>query len=269
MSQLDSAELDEDLLSVLQEQFLGIFKVLPSTWLLQFKPELRAGLKLVLWWYSIGKLGRTFGQDMLDVKYCTGDGAQGPVSAKKLALLFISVGVEWVVGRFHGLASAVLPGLRPTRAERILKWVTATINFLSLLNFVTFLLQGRYATLQDRLLGLQLAPMKPQALRSISYVSMNQEILWHGFSEFLFLVLPHLNLFVIRNWLQRLFISISLTPPSLPTDYSMCVFCELPPTHPRVSSCGHVYCYYCLQASCMAYSKFPCCVCGHLLTTLT
>lgn len=266
VSQLDSTELDDDLLSVLQEQLLGVFKVLPSTRPLQFKPELRAALKVLLWWYSVRNSGRTFGQDMLNVQYCTCNDVRRPATAgKKLGLLLLSVGVEWVGERFHALGSALAPGLRPGQLQSLLGWITAAFNLLSLLNFTLFLLRGCYPTLLDRLLGLQLAPTKPQTLRTLSYGFMNQEILWHGFSEFVFFVLPHLNLFAVRNWLRRVAMSLSATPVTVPADFSRCAFCGHPPTLPQLSACGHVYCYYCLRANCMADSSFPCCVCGHVL----
>lgn len=266
VSQLDSTELDDDLLSVLQEQLLGVFKVLPSTRPLQFKPELRAALKVLLWWYSVRNSGRTFGQDMLDVQYCTCNDVRRPATAgKKLGLLLLSVGVEWAGERFHALGSALAPGLRPGQLQSLLGWITAAVNLLSLLNFTLFLLRGHYPTLLDRLLGLQLAPTKPQTLRTLSYGFMNQEILWHGFSEFVFFVLPRLNLFAVRNWLRRVAMSLSATPVTVPADFSRCAFCEHPPTLPQLSACGHVYCYYCLRANCMADSSFPCCACGHVL----
>ena len=262
VSQLDATELDDELLSVLQEQLVAVLKVLPSTRLLRFKPELRAVLKALLWGYSVRSLGQTFGQSMLDIKYSTDATCTTTLSYRhKWALLFLSVGVEWLRERFHLLVKLVLQSHTPRRVELILGYLTTAVNSLSLFNFTVFLLRGCYPTLSERLCGLLIAPSKPQTLRNMSYDYMNREILWHGFSEFLFFIIPHFNMFALRNWLHR----VTLSPTSSPVDYSMCVFCEKPPTRPSITQCGHVYCHYCLQANCMADSHFPCSVCGQIV----
>lgn len=264
VSQLDATELDDDLLSVLQEQLLAVFKVLPSTRLLYFKPELRAALKAMLWWYSVRTTGQTYGQEMLDIQFSTEALRITRLSVQhKLTLLILGVGVEWIKERFHVLGSLVSPSLAPRQLETLLSYLSAAASILSLLNFTVFLLRGSYPTLKERLAGLLIAPSTPQTLRTFSYDYMNREILWHGFSEFIFFVLPHFNVFAIRNWLRR----VALSPYSSPTDHSVCVFCEKPPTRPSVTQCGHVYCYYCLQANCMADSRFSCSVCGHILSS--
>ena len=263
VSQLDATELDDELLAVLQEQLLAVFKMLPSARLLHFKPELRAALKVSLWWYSVRGSGKTFGQGMLDIHYSTKPTLVTTLSLRhKLTLLFLSVAVEWFRDRIHFLASFLSPRVSPRRLENLLGYLTAAVNTLSLFNFTLFLLRGNYPTLCDRLAGLLIAPSIHQTLRSINYDYMNREILWHGFSEFIFFILPHFNLFAIRNWLWRLTVS----PSSPPADHSECAFCGKPPTMPSVSHCGHVYCYYCLQANCMAVRHFPCSACGRTVS---
>ena len=259
VSQLDAVELDDELLSVLQQQLLAVFKVLPSIHLLQFKPELRAALRAFLWWHSVRTTGQTFGQNMLDVQYSTKPTIAATLSARhKYTLLMLSVVVEWLRDRFHVVGSLLPLGLAPRQLEALLGYLTAAVNTLSLLNFAVFLLRGSYASLLQRLAGVLVAPSQPQSLRSYSYDYMNREIHWHGFSEFLFFVLPHLNVFAVRNWLRRM-LSLHSSPPA---DPSVCVFCEKPPTMARLAQCGHVYCYYCLRANCMADSHFLCSACG-------
>lgn len=259
VTQLDAVELDDELLSVLQKQLVAVFKVLPYTRLLQFKPELRAALKTFLWWHSVYNKGQTFGQYMLDVQYSTNSTLPTTLSFHhKFIILLLSVCVEWFRDRFHVIISLLSLGLTPRQLELILNYITAVTNTLSLFNFTVFLLQGGYATLYERLVGVVVAPSQPQSLRAMSYDYMNREILWHGFSEFIFFVLPHLNLFTVKNWLRR----VSNSHPSSPVDLSVCVFCDKPPTMARVAECGHVYCYYCLHANCMADQHFLCSACG-------
>lgn len=263
VSQLDASELDGELFSVLQGQLQTIFKLLPSTRLLRFKPELQAALKTFIWWFSVRSSGQTFGQRMMDIQYSTEPTTTTPLlSRHKWTLLCLCVGTGWLRERFHLLGSLVLPHLSPRQLEVVLEYITAAVNTLSLLNFTAFLLQGKYPTLHDRLASVCLTPSSPQTLRSMTFDLMNREILWHGFTEFLFFILPHLNMFAVRNWLQRL----SLYPSSRPSDPSLCAFCEKPPTMMTVSNCGHLYCYYCLHANCIADKHFACCLCGKLVS---
>ena len=258
MSQLDAAELDEDLVSVLQEQLLAVFKVLPTA-SLAFKPELRAALKTFLWWTSVRVTGQTFGQRMLDVQYSTKSAVGSNLTSRhKWTLLLLSVCLDWLIARAHVLNTISGLNLVPRRLEGLLDYLAAAVSTLSLLNFTVFLLRGSYPTLCDRLAGVHVAPSKPQVLRGLAFDLMNREIMWHGFAEFLFFILPHVNTFALRNWLRR----VCLPPSPPPSNPSLCAVCEELPALTRTASCGHVYCYYCLQANCMADPNFTCSLCA-------
>ena len=259
MSQLDAAELDDQLISVLNEQLLAIFKVLPTTKLLEFKPELKAALKACLWWFSVRGCGQTFGQRMLGVQYCTDSTPATSLAPRhKWTLLILCLCGEWLRDRAHHLASLARLPLTPRSIERLLGWVSAAASALSLLNFTAFLLQGHHCTLTEQLARVTVCPTRPQALRSPSYHLMNREIMWHGFSELIFFLLPHINTFAVRNWLRRLALPLSHQP-----NPSLCAYCSHPPTMAQIASCGHMYCYYCLQANCMADPGFTCTLCSH------
>ena len=261
VTQLDAVELDDELLSVLQNQLIAVFKVLPHTRLLLFKPEFRVVLKTFLWWHSVYTRGRTFGQYMLDLQYSTNSSLSTTSLPfqHKFIILLLNVCVEWFRERFHFIFSS-LPHHNPRQLERLLNYITAITNTLSLFNFTMFLIQGSYATLYERLAGVIVAPSRSQTLRTMSYDFMNREIIWHGFSEFIFFVLPHLNLFTLKNWLRR--ISKSHSSSYTIDSSSVCVYCDKPPTMTRVAECGHVYCYYCLHANCMVDQNFLCSACG-------
>lgn len=265
VNQLDAKELDEELSSLLQDQLLNVLACLPPTGILaKLKPELRAMLRLVLWKYSLYSRGRSFGQDMMDLSYATivkGGSALG--LKRKCALLFIGVFTVWLRERVHLLAHLGM-GVHPSVAEKWLTFSLTIVNSLSLLNFIAFLFHGRFPSLSERILGLKMVPRHPQSMQQMSYDYMNREILWHGFYEFIFFVLPHFNLFAVKNWLRRMFAPKTGQIVTTPTaeDFLRCAFCEMPPTMPYAAGCGHVYCYYCLRANCLADSKFPCSTCG-------
>ena len=262
VSQLDATELDEDLSSLLQQQFVGIFRSLPLHFVNRFKPELKLFVRWLVWKYSVSNSSRTFGQRMMDLHYSSSAG--GPLTFRhRFGLFFVLVLAEWLKERFD-VALALFSNARPSNVQRLLDGVIALIKSLSLLNFILFLLNGSYPSLKERLLGLSMTPSSPQALRQLSYEYMSREILWHGFSEFIFYILPYFNLFALRNWIRK-----RLRSPQdknvLSSDeinFELCSFCEQPPTMPHLSDCGHLYCYYCLRANCLADTNFPCTVCS-------
>ena len=272
VSQLDASELDEELSEILQDQFVGLFKLFPSVQQFWLKPELKALVRFLIWKYSIQAHGQSFGQRMMGLTYSLGADRLSPISFNQKAALFLCmVGAEWLQERLETVCKLLRLPVSPSVLQRALNWILTSVKILSLGNFVIFLLSGWFPTLKERVLGLRMVPEHPQTLRQMSYEYMNREILWHGFSEFLFFVLPHFNLFVMKNWLRR-YITFGrernvssmaggqMTSKS--ADFTACAFCESLPTMPHTADCGHVYCYYCLRANCLADSRFPCCVCG-------
>ena len=264
VSQLDATELDDKLSDLLQHQLLEVLQPLPPNHaLLRLKPELKALVRFLIWGYSIAKNGTTFGQSMLDLVYSTGVGQ--PLELRhKISLFVFSVLADWAAERSEDLLPSLLPAY--SRSTLTMIKITSTIlKALSLVNFITFLLYGRYPSLKERAGGLVMLPSRPQTLRQLNYDYMNREILWHGFSEFIFFVLPHLNLFALKNWIKRN-IGNRMGSKESEADFSKCSFCEKELSMPHVSdNCGHVYCYYCISANCLADSKFPCSVCGTVI----
>ena len=255
VDQLDASELDQNIADILQHQFLQIFTPLESLRIQQLEPELKALIRFLLWKYSLGTGDCTFGQRMLSLTYT--QSSRTPV--QKAGLFFTLVVTEWLMDRGDWLSSK-FPTIAPLH-----KWLehsTTALKLLSLLNFIVFLIQGCYPTLKERLLGLQLVPTRPQTLRDVSHSYMTREIMWHGFSEFLFFILPHFNLFALWSRIKRLCSTVT-------TDHQLCAFCETTPTMPHLSNCGHMYCYYCLAANLKANSKFSCFVCNQQVLPYT
>lgn len=252
VNQLDACELDDNIAEILQQHFLEIFKPFQSLFLHQFGPELKTFVRFLVWKFSLGNENSTFGQRMLNLSYDSGN-SEHLSSLQRGGLFLFFVLVEWMSERCDWFMNT-----------RALQYCTAAMKTLSLLNFVVFLIRGCYPTLKERLFKLKIVPTTPQSLRTVSHSYLTREILWHGFSEFVFFILPHINFFTLRNLARRLCnIKTSF-------DHSgMCSFCEGLPTLPQVSDCGHLYCYYCLQANLQADTRFPCCVCSNLVHTCT
>lgn len=261
VSRLDATEIDDELSELFQRQLLEVLRPLPpGLFLVRIKPELKALVRLLLWGYSVARNGTTFGQSMLDLVYRTST-SQPLKVPHKIVLLVFSVAADWVAER----SEDVLPPLFPTHTKRtltIIKIVSAVLKMLSLVNFLSFLLHGHYPSLKERVGSLKMVPSRPQTLRQLNYDYMNREILWYGFSEFIFFVLPHLNLFALKNWIKR-HIGSRRRGHLEPIDFTKCSFCEKELTMPHITNeCGHVYCYYCISANCLVDNQYPCSVCG-------
>lgn len=258
VNQLDACELDGNITDVLQHHFLGIFNPLQSIRIDEWKPELKALIRYVLWKFSLSSGSSSFGLRMLSLVY-TNKNSTALSYGQRAGLFFCFVLSEWMAERGEWFLCK-LPGDVPLC---ILRHSLTALKILSLINFTLFLMNGSYPSLKERLLRLQMAPITPQTLRTVSHSYLTREILWHGFSEFMFFVLPHCNLFTLRNIARRMCNS------KTSTDNKQCSFCEGLTTMPYISDCGHLYCYYCVSANLTADSSFPCCTCNQLVNTIT
>ena len=265
VSQLDATELDDDLTEILQQQIISVFRSVPSlAWIARIKPELRAIVRLLIWKWSVQTAGSTFGQTMMQLKYSQTAESDAPLAQRqKWLLLGAMVGGEWLLDRLED----VLPALSRTtlQPERILVLIKSILQMANLLNFCLFLLKGEFPTLKERFFSLYMLPRERQKLRQLSYEFMNREIVWYGFGEFLFFVLPHLNLFAIKNFVNRVFLPRTdvSTAPTL-VNRRACSVCKSLPVMPHVSNCGHLYCYYCIAANVAMDIRYPCEVCGQV-----
>lgn len=266
VNQLDATELDEELTEILQQQFINLFRSVPSlSWTARIKPELRAVVRLLIWTWSVQRTGSTFGQAMMQLRYSQTTDRDAPLPMRqKWLLLAAMVGGEWLLDRLEeGLPILLWTTLH---SERMLVFVKSILQTANLLNFCLFLLKGEFPTLKDRSFSLSMLPTKRQTLRRLSYDLMNREIIWYGFGEFLFFILPHLNLFAIKNLINRVILpqtGIHATP-SL-ANQQTCVVCKSLPIMPHVSNCGHLYCYYCIAANVAMDVRYPCSICGQLV----
>lgn len=276
VSQVDVLEFDDELLNVLQDRFMNIFRYIPSfTPFVMLKPELKSLVRLLIWKWSIYDNGMTFGQRMMGLKYsqhCSSMPTKldtQPISLGKYnRWLFVSfILMEWLHERFENIVGLLNPRIR---SENILDCITSIVQFANLMNFCIFLLKGTYPSLKERLLHLQMSPMKQQTLREPSYDFMNKEIIWYGFSEFLFFVLPYVNFFAMRNWFRTILyntLNYKTTWSSTSGNLESCALCQTPPILPQLARCGHIYCYYCIAANVQADNKFPCTICNESVSS--
>jgi peroxin-2 len=167
------------------------------------------------------------------------------------------------------------------------------------LNFVHFLITGRFRSPVDRLLGLGLVYRNPKLPRAFSFEFMNQQLVWAGFScaalfvtlsfapshcsfrfvsDFLLFILPLINLNYWRIAFQRFWRfgfrgqqqQQQQQQQAQQQDVKgplVCAICHADPIclPYRALPCGHIYDYYCLNASRLAVSRLRCLVCDQVI----
>nr|XP_058945981.1 peroxisome biogenesis factor 2-like [Pocillopora verrucosa] len=262
VNQLDAAQLDEEIIHLLRNQLNKAFHYFEAGVLTKYEAELNAVLRFLVWRFSVYSSNSTIGQRMLNMKYTS---AGSTVSLlQKLLFGFCIVGIPYIRERsidIKGITDRILD------LNSIWRYVNVgekLFQFASVLNFLIFLQKGKYPSLLERVLGIHPVFAQRQSIRQVSFDFMTRELLWHGFAEFVFFLLPLINIHKLKNLLVRRFSSpASLDKqPSIKVACHECGICNEPPTAPHQGLCGHVFCYYCIKANSLADSSFPCPLCG-------
>lgn len=156
--------------------------------------------------------------------------------------------------------------------EAFLKKTDDAVKILGLVNFVSFLIYGRYPTILHRVLGVSLTPIIADLLKfdgdKVNFEFQNRQLVWNVMTEFLVFILPLLQLRQVKKQITSFlpkkkadFKSVSQTPvqtrfSGLPV--SQCAICietiersdiKAASTHVTnafITNCGHIFCYVCL-----------------------
>lgn len=226
VGQLDSELLDQELIHLLEEPLNKALALVNSTLKSRFQPELSLAIQLTLYKLSIWTTGASYGAQLQDLKYTTGAarGAITPSGLPRRILLVhgaLTVVMPYAYSRIrtHALSNSWPDAPSSDRRRKLWDMVTnleSIHNSLALLNFISFLVDGRYRTLADRLLKLRLVPTRRLIRRDVSYEFMNRQMVWHSFTEFLLFLLPIINARAIRRRLARLasYLDISAALPA-------------------------------------------------------
>ncbi|XP_038076941.1 peroxisome biogenesis factor 2-like [Patiria miniata] len=278
VSQLDSSQLDSELHQLLKSQFQRIFQFFKPGVLAYIEPELNAALRLLTWQFSINTIGATLGQRIMNLKYGS-EASMTPDLGHRQRLLYacILIGAKWLQERSADLSSSTNHIEAFRKIWKALYFFEKLLSVASLVNFLVFLQDGRYQFLHERLLGIRAQFAEKQSIRQVSFEFMTRELLWHGFAEFLFFLLPFVNFRRIRNFLQQ---KLFRPSPSQRAEtgaivkrdrslYKECAVCGEWPTIPRHIGCHHVFCYYCVQSNFLADPSYTCPLCSHPVDDVT
>ncbi|EIW70622.1 hypothetical protein TREMEDRAFT_68135 [Tremella mesenterica DSM 1558] len=198
VSQIDSDELDEGLVSMLGErvhQGLNNFKSIQD-W--DLKPEIALVLKLVIFRYGIFSDFTSPGSKLQNLRLassCTRTGKPTKRTLLLYLLLHPPIFPTYLLTRLRQYALSKRWPDRPSddwrrRAWRMLVRVENIARAWELLGWGMFLWDGRYPSLLMRILGLRLVPSSPHVTRLVSYEFMNRQLVWGALTEFLMFSVP-------------------------------------------------------------------------------
>ncbi|OBA20490.1 hypothetical protein METBIDRAFT_43498 [Metschnikowia bicuspidata var. bicuspidata NRRL YB-4993] len=288
VSQLDASILDDELFSLLKQQLSDSFLLISSQpWSYNLHPELWSLiLKLVIFKLTTLKTGSSYGFKLQNLKLSQKDSGRVIGNHMRYILLATILG-EYIVKKVQSyifsleklsyrpqtLIERVKNALYPYKTN-IIKASGDTIQVLELLNFVSFLVFGRYPNLIYRALGITVTPIVADLLKfngsNVNFEFQNRQLIWNVMTEFLVFILPLLQfrklMRMLRSFLPKKgnghrFHGYSESPittnfTSLPI--SQCAMCietteargikaaSTVITNPCVTNCNHIFCYICL-----------------------
>ncbi|EEY69439.1 peroxisome assembly protein, putative [Phytophthora infestans T30-4] len=265
----DALILDSEILGLLKTPMKSMFSMFDPGVVEHVKPEIDAVLGAVLFAFTTGVGRPTPGMKLEKLRY-----APHLLTRRRVGVFFLlSVGVPYAWKRLvrylsssRWTARAASRGDRSdgevTSRERILavmKKLETLVITCQFVNLLIFLRKGTYRSLPERCLGMKMESITPStAPRSINFEYMTRQLLWEGLMEFGNFALPFLTWSSSRTsaaFQGRL----SVADARL----SQCCLCGIsPPQTPYITSCKHVYCYYCLQTAVATEDDFACVACG-------
>ncbi|ETI49432.1 hypothetical protein L914_06528 [Phytophthora nicotianae] len=261
----DALILDSEILGLLKAPMKSMFSMFEPGIVDRVKPEIDAVLGAMLFVFTTGVGRPTPGMKLENVRY-----APHLLTRHRVGAFFLlSVGVPYVWKRLIRYLSSSRWTARGDRSDggetsrermlALMKKLETLVITCQFVNLLIFLRKGTYRSLPERCLGMKMESTTPStAPRSINFEYMTRQLLWEGLMEFGNFVLPFLTWSSSRT--TAAFQGISSVANSRS---SQCCLCGIsPPQTPYITSCKHVYCYYCLQTAVATEDDFACVACG-------
>ncbi|TMW63350.1 hypothetical protein Poli38472_002291 [Pythium oligandrum] len=262
----DAEILDGEILNLLKTPFRNMFSMFEPGVVDGIKPEIDAVLGAMLFLFSTGLRRPTPGMKLENVQF-----VPQSLSGKKISALFVlSVGLPYAWKRVFRHLSLSQWNVnanpdnsdpaedRRSRLLAIMKRVETLVIACQLANLLVFLHKGAYRSLPERILGMKMQSILPTASpRLINFEYMTRRLLWDGLMEFGNFVLP------LLTWSRSRLPGAAVSHTEVGLRSTHCFLCGLSPSQtPYITSCKHVYCYYCLQTAVAADEDFACVACG-------
>ncbi|UIZ21264.1 hypothetical protein KXD40_001468 [Peronospora effusa] len=286
----DALILDSEILGLLKTPMKSMFSMFEPEAVERFKPEIDAALGTLLLAFSVGRGRPTPGMKLENVQY-----APHVLTKRRIGALFLlSVGVpfiwkrlfrywssgQWTVREaFSGGDTSDNDETARARMLLVMKRLETLVVTCQFVNLLVFLRKGSYRSLPERCLGMKLESITTStATRSINFEYMTRQLLWDGLmvrqceaflpsyalrlDYLLFYGLQEFGNFILpfMTWRsRRTSTALRGNFPTAGTRSSQCCLCGIsPPQTPYITSCKHVYCYYCLQTAVAMEDDYPC-----------
>uniref|UniRef100_A0A6B2LCZ0 RING-type E3 ubiquitin transferase (cysteine targeting) n=1 Tax=Arcella intermedia TaxID=1963864 RepID=A0A6B2LCZ0_9EUKA len=262
VSQLDGFILDQELQEMLKHQFNRIFSLFPEV-SASYNPEVSLALELILFYIAIVKRNTTYGYSLQGLKFQL---PQNPTT-KMLTLggyALLNILFPYLLSRIATKSRSWMNAPQPHGQLSKVWWVLNKAEnwwkVLALVNFIVFLYDGKYPTLGNRILQLRLVHQSTQP-RSVSFEFMNRQLLWNGFTDFMFFLMPLINLNRLKEFANRLIGRIMRRENSMALE-DQCAICDQKyPLQPYVDAegkCHHLFCYVCIKEKLMEQGYYDC-----------
>ncbi|KAJ9460335.1 Peroxisome biogenesis factor 2 [Diplonema papillatum] len=280
VAQLDSERLTSQVLMQLRARFRRAFMYLDFS--VGWELELNTVLSLLIFWHTIWANNQTYGDRLHNVIFRSDTRARelgkynevlfspsvAPSRLEKVLLCIASVIFPYLYNKM--LKKSMDEGWgdqRQTNWKRQLHdslyQLETMVKMLALANLLVFLKDGEFRSIVDRVLGLRLVNHKSKINKMSSFEFMDRQLFWKTTSDFLTFALPFVNFI---PWIKRMFKSSSQGRVAGIVNSTTCPICMQNPIQlPVVTSCGHHFCYYCIQSRIVQGNK-ACTVCGQHIT---
>lgn len=291
VSQLDAHILDSELLSLLKQQLTSIFQFHnTSWWTYNQHPEFwTLLLNLLVFRLTTWKSGSSYGLSLQNLKLANFRDGKIITKNKRVLLCAVLIGdyfyqklESWLYSKDESETySLKLVSFLVKHRDVLLTKVSEVLKIVNLLNFILFLVNGKFPSVVHRILGISLTPVVTDLLKftgnNVNFEFQNRQLVWNVMTEFLVFTLPLLKLKAIRrkfNQLVRGGKRQKTEEGNKETPYtnlpiSQCAICiqnslvsgkssgggastgatgNFPITNPYVTNCQHLYCYVCIAS---------------------
>ncbi|KAK9237621.1 Pex12 amino terminal region-domain-containing protein [Lipomyces kononenkoae] len=284
VGQLDAALLDDELFDVLKSEIWECSKFIQSQVKEHYTTELQLLLKALIWKFTVWDNSATYGgllQNLRIVDASHGLLREGvlrnPSRRKMLVVGLFTVLGDYVWHKLMEYMAASTSDENPTKWKRRLytlcQRLDSLYSILDLLNFLTFLFDGKYPTLLYRLFRMRLLSSSRSLSREVNFEFLNRQLVWSEFTNFLLFVLPIIHIPRLKKKFNKLISSATSTQNKSVSQLSslperICAICYHQDSTTASSTadpaflgmgndnvivnpyiaveCGHIYCYVCL-----------------------
>lgn len=247
----------------------------------RFSEELKFVLKSYVLWSHI-KQATSLGMQLYNINYETSSHDFRTKKPDRLRLVLLgccNLVIPYLVKRHDAIRSNFLNSI-PEHLK--MPWLTLDnisliFKSIGIINFLSFVKDGRFLHFQERVLGLTPVMSNEDYVRGdlINKAQMDlayREKMWSVLAECLVTLVPYLNLVRIRNHLAKIVTyapiigsGIDLSHKFVSKENEKCAICSKQPFNAHVIGCPHVFCYYCIQSnySCDPSNGYSCPVCKY------